>query len=166
MPSTSGFHWTLAPFKPFLDDTSWMWRCYCPAVRYVYGDYVYSQFVSVSLILFEFMPAAVRINQSPCWQQWLLCIQLSLFGLASVSLICIGVHARCHLTQSKSLTPHFRSQCLLCVQLSLFGFALDLWVTFESWCDKYWMLYVNTLHATCLLDYMDSDCSLTLLTSD
>ena len=93
------------------------------------------------------------------WWDMPMMITFTLNFCVSVSSICIGVHASCHLIQWKSLIPH------LLVAMSAV-LALDLRVPFESWCDKYWMLRVNTLHATCLLDYIDGGYSLTQLTSD
>ena len=144
MPSMSGFHWTLAPFKPSLDNTSWMWRCYCPAVRFVYGDYVYPQFLYLSAwfylsscqLPFESIKALVGNSGCCAFNFHCLVWLLSAWFVLEFKLDAIWC----------SPSPWFhtyRSQCLLCVQLSLFGFALDLRVTFESWCDRYWMLCVS-----------------------
>ena len=68
--------------------------------------------------------------------------------LCICQLDCIGVHVSCYLNQSKSLIPHL-------LAMPAAHLALDLGVPFESWCDKYWMLRVNTLQATCLPEYID-----------
>ena len=43
----------------------------------------------------------------------------------------------------------------MCIQFLLCSLAWGLRLPFQSKCDKYWTLSVDSLYATCLLDYMD-----------
>ena len=67
------------------------------------------------------------------WWDMPMMIIFTLNFYVSVSLICIGVHASCHLIQFNSLIPH------LLVATPVVS-ALDVRVAFESLCDTYWIL--------------------------
>ena len=82
-------------------------------------------------------------------------------------LVHIWVHACCHSNQLKPPTLDSLVATAAVHSTSIVWFlALGPRLPFESKCDKYWMLSVNTFHATCLLDYIDCSYSLTQLTPD
>ena len=49
------------------------------------------------------------------------------------------------------------------IQFSLCSLAWGLRLPFQSKCDKYWTLSVDSLYATCLLDYMDGSYNNTVM---